>query len=81
MSSQEVVSPFVKSSFSGGGSANECVEVAHTADGGRAVRGSRNRDGGLQERTRAHAYHAWAHLRRLPGSARLVSGVPVDPAS
>ncbi|MEE1843452.1 MULTISPECIES: DUF397 domain-containing protein [unclassified Streptomyces] len=48
MSSQEVVSPFVKSSFSGGGSANECVEVAHTADGGRAVRDSKNRDGGLQ---------------------------------
>ncbi|MFF9507553.1 DUF397 domain-containing protein [Streptomyces sp. NPDC014724] len=48
MSSQEVVSPFVKSSFSGGGSANECVEVAHTADGGRAVRDSKRRDGGLQ---------------------------------
>ncbi|MGW0962099.1 DUF397 domain-containing protein [Streptomyces gelaticus] len=48
MSSQEVVSPFMKSSFSGGGSANECVEVAHTADGGRAVRDSKNPGGGLQ---------------------------------
>ncbi|MFD5503361.1 DUF397 domain-containing protein [Streptomyces sp. NPDC127061] len=56
MSSQEVVSPFVKSSFSGGGSANECVEVAHTADGGRAVRDSKNRDGGLQ----FYAPEGWA---------------------
>ncbi|MFF4604250.1 DUF397 domain-containing protein [Streptomyces sp. NPDC001339] len=42
MSSQEIVSPFVTSSYSGGGSANECVEVARTADGGRAVRDSKN---------------------------------------
>ncbi|MGC5361616.1 DUF397 domain-containing protein [Streptomyces sp. DT24] len=48
MSSQEVVSLFVKSSFSGGGSANECVEVAHTADGGRAVRDSKSAEAGLQ---------------------------------
>ncbi|WP_411079063.1 DUF397 domain-containing protein [Streptomyces sp. cmx-18-6] len=48
MTSQQVVSPFAKSSFSGGGSANECVEVAHTADGGRAVRDSKNPAGGLQ---------------------------------
>ncbi|MEU4174924.1 DUF397 domain-containing protein [Streptomyces sp. NPDC026589] len=48
MTSQEVVSPFVKSSFSGGGSANECVEVAHTANGGRAVRDSKDPAAGLQ---------------------------------
>lgn len=48
MTSQSVVSAFVKSSFSGGGSANECVEVAHTADGGRAVRDSKDPAGGLQ---------------------------------
>ncbi|WP_406014917.1 DUF397 domain-containing protein [Streptomyces sp. NBC_00984] len=56
MSSQEVVSPFVKSSFSGGGSANECVEVARTADGGRAVRDSKNPGGGLQ----FYAPEGWA---------------------
>lgn len=48
MNSQEIVSPFVKSSYSGGGSATECVEVAGTASGGRAVRDSKNRDGGIQ---------------------------------
>ncbi|MFI9261441.1 DUF397 domain-containing protein [Streptomyces sioyaensis] len=48
MSSREIVSPFVTSSYSGGGSANECVDVAHTADGGRAVRDSKDRDGGTQ---------------------------------
>lgn len=48
MSSQEIVSAFVTSSYSGGGSANECVEVAHTADGGRAVRDSKGLDGGTQ---------------------------------
>ncbi|MEU2719293.1 DUF397 domain-containing protein [Streptomyces smyrnaeus] len=42
MSRKTVVSPFHKSSYSGGGSANECVEVAHTADGGRAVRDSKD---------------------------------------
>ncbi|MGP3976910.1 DUF397 domain-containing protein [Streptomyces sp. 8N114] len=42
MSRKTVVSPFRKSSYSGGGSANECVEVAHTADGGRAVRDSKD---------------------------------------
>ncbi|MEV0492454.1 DUF397 domain-containing protein, partial [Streptomyces atratus] len=31
-----------------GGQGGECVEVAHTADGGRVVRDSENRDGGLQ---------------------------------
>lgn len=37
---------FVKSSFSGGNGA--CVEVAVTADGGRAVRDTKNRAGGVQ---------------------------------
>jgi hypothetical protein len=48
VSSTEVVTTFKKSSFSGSGSANECVEVAETADGGRAVRDSRNPAGGTQ---------------------------------
>lgn len=48
MTSKEVVAPFKKSSFSGSGSANECVEVAGTADGGRAVRDSKNPDDGTQ---------------------------------
>ncbi|MFF8953904.1 DUF397 domain-containing protein [Streptomyces sp. NPDC014940] len=37
---------FVKSSFSGGNGA--CVEVAVTADGGRAIRDTKDRDGGTQ---------------------------------
>lgn len=48
MTSQQVVGPFGKSTFSGGGSANECVEVARTADGGRAVRDSKDPAAGLQ---------------------------------
>lgn len=55
MSSQEIVSPFVTSSYSGGGSANECVEVAHTADGGRAVRDSKDCAAGTQ----FHGAEAW----------------------
>lgn len=42
MNSKSVVSPFIKSSYSTGGSASECVEVAFTSDGGRAVRDSKN---------------------------------------
>ncbi|EPD95205.1 hypothetical protein HMPREF1486_01988 [Streptomyces sp. HPH0547] len=42
MNSKTVVTPFHKSSYSGGGAANECVEVATTADGGRAVRDSKD---------------------------------------
>ncbi|MQY15462.1 hypothetical protein SRB5_56440 [Streptomyces sp. RB5] len=38
---REVVTPFIKSSASGGPN-TDCVEVAHTADGGRAVRDSKN---------------------------------------
>lgn len=64
MSGQEIVSPFVASSYSGGGSANECVEVAHTADGGRAIRDSKNRGGGIQ----FHTPGAWgAFLGALKG--------------
>ncbi|MFI7240788.1 DUF397 domain-containing protein [Streptomyces qinglanensis] len=42
MNRKTVVRPFRTSSYSGGGSANECVEVAHTAAGGRAVRDSKD---------------------------------------
>ncbi|WP_433545717.1 DUF397 domain-containing protein [Streptomyces sp. CA-294286] len=48
MSNQQIVTPFVKSTHSGGGSANECVEVAHTADGGRAVRDAKDRQRATQ---------------------------------
>ncbi|MEU3896277.1 DUF397 domain-containing protein [Streptomyces sp. NPDC045251] len=41
----EVVSPFWKSSYSG--QENNCVEVADTAPGGRAVRDSKQQDGPL----------------------------------
>jgi hypothetical protein len=41
----EVVSPFWKSSYSG--QENACVEVAHTASGGRAVRDSKDPSGPL----------------------------------
>ncbi|WP_432137336.1 MULTISPECIES: DUF397 domain-containing protein [unclassified Streptomyces] len=41
----EVVSPFWKSSYSG--QENNCVEVADTAPGGRAVRDSKQHDGPL----------------------------------
>ncbi|WP_217246232.1 DUF397 domain-containing protein [Streptomyces sp. AC602_WCS936] len=40
----EVASPFWKSSYSG--QENNCVEVADTAPGGRAVRDSKRQDGG-----------------------------------
>ncbi|MYV59830.1 DUF397 domain-containing protein [Streptomyces sp. SID4931] len=49
MSSQDIVTPFERSSYSsGGGRGTECVEVAHTADGGRAVRDSKDPAAGLQ---------------------------------
>ncbi|MFJ2114335.1 MULTISPECIES: DUF397 domain-containing protein [unclassified Streptomyces] len=47
MKNQRIVTAFKKASRSAGG-AQDCVEVAHTADGGRAVRDSKNRDGGTQ---------------------------------
>ncbi|MGC5342453.1 DUF397 domain-containing protein [Streptomyces sp. DT171] len=48
MKSQDIVAPFRKSSYSSGGQGSECVEVAHTADGGRAVRDSKSPEAGLQ---------------------------------
>ncbi|MCZ1009310.1 DUF397 domain-containing protein [Streptomyces lydicus] len=54
MKSREIVTRFVKASASQGGQ-QDCVEVAHTADGGRAVRDSKNRDGGTQ----FHGPEAW----------------------
>ena len=50
MSTPELVGPFVKSSFSTG--QQNCVETAATADGGRAVRDSKNPTGGTQFFTR-----------------------------
>ncbi|MBV7248272.1 DUF397 domain-containing protein [Streptomyces sp. MW-W600-10] len=47
MNSQKIVTEFKKSSASQGGQ-QECVEVAHTADGGRAVRDSKDPAAGLQ---------------------------------
>ncbi|MFE2290057.1 DUF397 domain-containing protein [Streptomyces sp. NPDC059452] len=47
MKRQQVITEFKKSSASQGGQ-QECVEVAHTADGGRAVRDSKDPGGGLQ---------------------------------
>ena len=42
----EVVSEFRKSSYSD--QQGDCVEVAHSADGGRAVRDSKNHGRGVQ---------------------------------
>lgn len=47
MKNQEIVTEFKKSSASQRPD-SECVEVAHTADGGRAVRDSKNPDSGTQ---------------------------------
>ncbi|NEC24213.1 DUF397 domain-containing protein [Streptomyces parvus] len=47
MNSQKIVTEFKKSRASQGGQ-QECVEVAHTADGGRAVRDSKGPAAGLQ---------------------------------
>ncbi|WP_328391292.1 DUF397 domain-containing protein [Streptomyces sp. NBC_00400] len=55
MESREIVTGFVKARASQGIN-QECVEVAHTADGGRAVRDSKDREGGTQ----FHAPGAWA---------------------
>ncbi|MEU3326973.1 DUF397 domain-containing protein [Streptomyces albus] len=57
MRSRRVITPFRKSSYSGP-TQNECVEVAITADGGRAVRDSK-------DPARGTAYfgpHAWQAL-------------------
>ncbi|MFD3481929.1 DUF397 domain-containing protein [Streptomyces sp. NPDC058665] len=47
MKNQDVVTAFKKSSASAGGT-QDCVEVAHTADGGRAVRDTKDRAAGTQ---------------------------------
>jgi hypothetical protein len=54
-----ITSPFVKSSYSTA-NANDCVEVAHTTDGGRAIRDSKRREGGISCCSRA----AWAAFLR-----------------
>ncbi|MEY9838590.1 DUF397 domain-containing protein [Streptacidiphilus sp. EB103A] len=43
MTNPEIVGPFVKSSFSG--QQGDCVEVAPLADGGKAVRDSKDQGG------------------------------------
>ncbi|WP_433545716.1 DUF397 domain-containing protein [Streptomyces sp. CA-294286] len=47
MTARRIVTAFKKASASQGGS-QECVEVARTADGGRAVRDTKDRDRGAQ---------------------------------
>lgn len=54
MRNRKIVTPFKKSSFSQGDQ-QECVEVARTADGGRAVRDSKDRLAGTQ----FHGAEAW----------------------
>ncbi|MGW1713085.1 DUF397 domain-containing protein [Streptomyces sp. NPDC002156] len=44
MKNQDIVTAFKKASASQGGT-QECVEVAHTADGGRAIRDSKDPHG------------------------------------
>ncbi|RDG38668.1 DUF397 domain-containing protein [Streptomyces corynorhini] len=48
MKHPDVVTAFKKASASGASPTTDCVEVAHTADGGRAVRDSKNPTGGTQ---------------------------------
>ncbi|KPI05887.1 protein of unknown function DUF397 [Actinobacteria bacterium OK074] len=55
MKHQEIVTEFKKSSASQSGE-QDCVEVAHTANGGRAVRDSKSPDGPVQ----FHIPTAWA---------------------
>lgn len=47
MKNRTIVTAFKKAAASQGGS-QDCVEVAHTADGGRAVRDTKDRDRGTQ---------------------------------
>jgi hypothetical protein len=56
MTRSTVVTRFVTSSYSAGGSGNECLEVAHTSDGGRVIRDSKHRQGSVQRCSPA----AWA---------------------
>ncbi|MGW7518892.1 DUF397 domain-containing protein [Streptomyces sp. NPDC054796] len=55
MNHKALATPFRKSSYSGGAE-NECVEIAVTADGGRAVRDSKDPVHG----TAHHSPTAWA---------------------
>ncbi|SFY45018.1 DUF397 domain-containing protein [Streptomyces atratus] len=55
MKRQEIVTAFKRASASQS-AGQDCVEVAHTADGGRAVRDSKNPGGGLQ----FYAPEGWA---------------------
>ncbi|MFB6435800.1 DUF397 domain-containing protein [Streptomyces sp. NPDC056411] len=54
MMNPEIVTRFMKASASQGDQ-QECVEVAHTADGGRAVRDSKDHAAGTQ----FHGPEAW----------------------
>lgn len=47
MTNEDIITPFRKSSHSQSGT-QECVEVAVTARGGRAVRDSKDPDAGIQ---------------------------------
>ncbi|MGG2462324.1 DUF397 domain-containing protein [Streptomyces sp. RGM 3693] len=57
MRNREIVTEFVKARASQGIN-QECVEVAQTADGGRAVRDSKDRD--REGGTQFHGAGAWA---------------------
>jgi hypothetical protein len=48
MTYPDIVTAFKKASVSQASPTTDCVEVAHTADGGRAVRDSKNPGGGIQ---------------------------------
>lgn len=48
MKNRHIVTPFRKAGASGASATTECVEVAHTADGGRAVRDTKDRTAGTQ---------------------------------
>ncbi|WP_405677824.1 DUF397 domain-containing protein [Streptomyces sp. NBC_01511] len=48
MKNRHIVTPFIKARASGASATTECVEVAHTADGGRAVRDTKDRAAGTQ---------------------------------
>ncbi|MEV7865880.1 DUF397 domain-containing protein [Streptomyces sp. NPDC088124] len=48
MRKSDIVTAFKKASASGASPTTDCVEVAHTADGGCAVRDSKNRRAGIQ---------------------------------
>lgn len=54
---------FTKSSYSGGGPGTDCIELAHTADGGCAVRDSKDPDGPLLVFSR-EAWSAFLHATK-----------------